>query len=104
MPLFIFSLFPHRLFQSFQRNFGMSLTLETFSIAGNKFSEISSNELLNWLSSVREHSQLRKLNLSNSGVNLSTVARGLRGLDKVLCHYVISLVVYMLKALVIFYW
>lgn len=79
----------HMLFEAFEKNFAMSLTIEELDLSGNKIEDVGSNAIGNWLSKVREYSALTKLVLCNSSLNVTTIGTWLRNM-KTLVHLDIS--------------
>lgn len=68
------------LFEAFEKNFPMSLTIEELDLSGNKFEDHGSVALSNWMSKAREYSSLRKLVLANASVNINTIGPWFRNL------------------------
>eukprot|EP01132_Coremiostelium_polycephalum_P004282 gene4282-5356_t len=66
------------LFEAFERNFAMSLTLENLILSDNRFQDSGSNAFASWLSKSRGHNSLRKLVLSQTQLNFSIVGPPLR--------------------------
>ncbi len=51
---------------AFKANWGMSLALEEFSVSGNKLDEEATDELCNWLNSMKAYSTLRRLAVADT--------------------------------------
>eukprot|EP01132_Coremiostelium_polycephalum_P004896 gene4896-6105_t len=69
------------LFESFERNFGMSLTLKYLNLSNNKFADIGSQSLASWLSKIKGHHSLENLVLSNCALNFTIMGPPLRVVD-----------------------
>ncbi|GAM18427.1 hypothetical protein SAMD00019534_016020, partial [Acytostelium subglobosum LB1] len=70
-----------QLVQALERNFAMSLTLETLNLSGNRFQDTGSSALVSWLCKIRGVHALRELRLSACQLNFSTLAASLRALE-----------------------
>jgi len=66
------------LFLSFQRNFGMSLTIRTLDLSKNKMEDLGSEHFANWLSVCRERSPLQRIILARAHINFITISAPLR--------------------------
>lgn len=51
---------------AFKANWGMSLALEEFSISGNKLDEEATDEICNWLNSMKAYSTLCRLAVADT--------------------------------------
>jgi Ran GTPase-activating protein (RanGAP) involved in mRNA processing and transport len=60
--------------QALSANYGMSITIETLDLSGNKFDEAASLAFESWLSKVAEYSTIRELRLANTGINMASAA------------------------------
>ncbi|EGC39457.1 hypothetical protein DICPUDRAFT_93591 [Dictyostelium purpureum] len=69
------------LFDSLQKNFAMSLTLEVLVLSDNRFQDAGSKAFASWLSKIKGENSLRKLILSNTQLNISVIAPPLRTLS-----------------------
>ncbi|EGG21105.1 leucine-rich repeat-containing protein [Cavenderia fasciculata] len=69
------------LFQAFERNFSLSLTLERLKLSNNRFQDTGSSAFAAWLSKSRGHNQLRELSLSQCQLNFNIISAPLRVLE-----------------------
>ncbi|KAH3761427.1 F-actin-uncapping protein LRRC16A [Pelomyxa schiedti] len=70
------------LFNAFERNWPMSLSLSHLNLCGNKFEEQGSLAFSSWATTAGEHSHLRSLMLGHSSLSLMTAAPGLIALSR----------------------
>lgn len=54
---------------AFKANWGMSLALEEFNISGNKLDDEASDEVCNWLNTMKAHSSLRRLAVADTVID-----------------------------------
>eukprot|EP01133_Synstelium_polycarpum_P008060 gene8060-9470_t len=64
-----------------ERNFAMSLTLETIVLGGNRFQTSGSAALASWLSKSRGYNKLKELDLKNAQLDFTIISAPLRALD-----------------------
>eukprot|EP01133_Synstelium_polycarpum_P003789 gene3789-4370_t len=57
-----------QLFEAFEKNYGMSLTLEFLNVSHNKFDESTNNAFSSWILKSRGHLKLRQLLLNSTGI------------------------------------
>ncbi|EFA76465.1 leucine-rich repeat-containing protein [Heterostelium album PN500] len=69
------------LFESFERNFGMSLALKYLNLSYNKMGDIGSQALAGWMSKIKGFHSLQNLVLSNCALNFQIMGPPLRVLD-----------------------
>ncbi|EAL68897.1 leucine-rich repeat-containing protein [Dictyostelium discoideum AX4] len=69
------------LFNSLQKNFGMSLTLEELILSDNRFQDAGSSAMSSWLNKTRGYNRLKRLILSNSQLNIGMIAPSLKVLS-----------------------
>jgi len=69
------------LFESFERNFGMSLQLKYLNLSHSKFGDIGSQAIASWMSKIKGHHSLECLVLSNCQLNFSIMGPPLRVVD-----------------------
>ncbi|KAF2076823.1 hypothetical protein CYY_001851 [Polysphondylium violaceum] len=70
------------LFEAFEKNFAMSLTLEELNLSENRFQDSGTSAFSSWLSKSRGHNSLLKLYLSQTSLNMSIISPPLRILEK----------------------
>lgn len=58
------------LFEAFEANFQVSLTVQHLGLSQNKFEETGSIAMANWLSKVREYSALVRVELAGTFISL----------------------------------
>ena len=63
------------LFDSFRRNYGMSLSIQDLDLSNNKLSRIGSEWLGGWLNMIREKTHLQHLYLSSTHLDFSSIGR-----------------------------
>eukprot|EP01105_Mastigella_eilhardi_P014991 TRINITY_DN3406_c0_g1_i1.p1 TRINITY_DN3406_c0_g1~~TRINITY_DN3406_c0_g1_i1.p1 ORF type:complete len:832 (-),score=196.42 TRINITY_DN3406_c0_g1_i1:597-3068(-) len=66
------------LFNAFERNWGVSLSIRHLNLSGNKFEDAGTTALSSWLSKVKEHCKLQTLLLADSDLDFSFLAMPLR--------------------------
>jgi Ran GTPase-activating protein (RanGAP) involved in mRNA processing and transport len=69
---------------AFKANWGMSLALEEFSISGNKLDDEATDEICNWLNSMKAYSTLRRLAVADTLIDtfkLLESARWIKSLE-----------------------
>ncbi|KAF2072969.1 hypothetical protein CYY_005709 [Polysphondylium violaceum] len=69
------------LFESFERNFGMSLQLKYLNLSHSKFGDVGSQSIASWMSKIKGHHSLECLVLSNCQLNFSIMGPPLRVVD-----------------------
>ncbi|KAN0041978.1 hypothetical protein ACTFIV_004534 [Dictyostelium citrinum] len=69
------------LFESFERNFGMSLAIKYLNLSHNKFGDIGSQAIGGWMAKIRGHHSLDCLVLANCNLNFQLMGPPLRVVD-----------------------
>ncbi|GAM28131.1 hypothetical protein SAMD00019534_113070 [Acytostelium subglobosum LB1] len=69
------------LFESFERNFGSSLSLKYLNLSHNKMGDIGSQMMASWMSKIKGYHNLQCLVLSNCALNFTIMGPPLRVLD-----------------------
>jgi Leucine Rich repeat len=68
------------LVNAFERNYGVSLTIEELSLSENSFDDDGSKAFERWLANVKEHAALRVLRLAKCKLNVTSAAKSFRQL------------------------
>jgi len=63
------------LFDSFRRNYGMSLSIQDLDLSNNKLARVGSEWLGGWLNMIREKTHLQHLYLSSTHLDFSSIGR-----------------------------
>ncbi len=58
------------LFYAFEKNYGMSLSLDTLKLSGNSFGRAGSAALESWINNVKSYGKLKRLILANADFNV----------------------------------
>ncbi|EGC31125.1 hypothetical protein DICPUDRAFT_99316 [Dictyostelium purpureum] len=69
------------LFQSFERNFGMSLAIKYLNLSHNKFGDLGSQSIASWMAKIKGYHSLECLILSNCQLNFQIMGPPLRVVD-----------------------
>ncbi|EFA80429.1 leucine-rich repeat-containing protein [Heterostelium album PN500] len=71
------------IFQAFERNFAMSLTLETLVFSGNRFQDTGTSAFVSWLCKIRGAHSLKEFRLSGCQLNFGMLAAALRAVEAI---------------------